>query len=334
MAIVETKINGLWVAKQTAKGSPASTAIKRLRQVAGNVRTDRSDGRERYGTDSRYGSAQHFVDTLAGSGDPGVQAQPGALAYLLYLLAGQESVSGAGDPYTHTITPAAAGGFWTTFWKKVGVSDIVRERFNDCRIGGVTIEGSTGQKVVRITPTIISLDPGEKVAADPVKAEDVDDAFLYTEAESAFEINGAVVRGQSQFSVTISEALDPVYTDSVRPLELVAGEPEVTVGLTLALNSEGLDIYHREIYGTTTPTAGTKPIDDLPALGSYEFNATKSANRTFGFELPGIKWTPDVAVEANPGGGLTEVSLAGELQMVAGQPAWRAIIKNADAAYA
>lgn len=333
MGLLESKIYGLWIAKQTARGSAAATAIKRLRQVTGNVKTDRSDGRERFGTDARFGDAQHYVDSIVGSGDPGIQAQPGILAYLLYLFAGQETVTGAVDPFTHEITPSAVGGFWSTVWKKVGVSDIVREKFADCRISQIVIEGSTGQKVVRVTPTIISLDPGEKVAADPVKTYDEGDAFLYTEGESAFKINASVVRAQSQFNITINEALDPVYTDSVVPLELASGEPEVTIGLTLALNTEGLKIYNREVYGSEEPAATTKPLKALPATGAYAFTLTKEAKRKFTFELPGVKWTPDVAVEPNPAGGLTEVTLAGQLRILAGSPAWKAIILNGDAAY-
>lgn len=332
MAIVESKINGLWAAKQTAYGTPNAIATKRLRQVAGNLRSDRADGSEKFGTLNRWGDAQHFVDSIMGSGDPGIQAQPETLAYLLWLFAGQENVTGAG-PYVHTITPAAAGGFWSTWTKRVGNgSDLVRERFNDCKISSLSIEGSTAQKVVRITPTIMSLDPGEKVAADPAAAFAATDAFVYTEGSGAFSINGAVVRGQSQFNITLNENLEPVLTDNPKPLGLVGGDPEANVGLTLALDTDGLAIYHREVYGTTTPATGAKPISTIPATGSYTFTLTKGA-AAFTFTMNGIKWTPDVAVEANPSGGLTEVSLAGQIKLSGGNPEWQAVVTNADAAY-
>jgi len=338
LGLVESKIYGLWIAKQAKREEAAAAAIKRLRQVTGNMKVDRSDGREKFGNDDRFGDAQHFVDSIMGSGDPGIQAQPGALAYLLYLFAGQEEVEeGEGEEAgveTHVATPAAAGGFWATVWKKVGAADVVREKSADCKIGQIVIEGSTGQKVVRVTPSIMSLDPGEKFAEDPEQAVDDEDAFLYTEGESAFQINEAIVRAQSQFQITINEALEAVYTDSVVPLELAAGEPEVTAALTLALNTEGLKIYNREVFGKTEPEAGDKPLKSLPAVGAYEFLLEKSAARSFKLELPGMKWTPDVAVEPNPAGGLTEVSLAGELKRVAGEPAWRSTVKTADAAYA
>lgn len=344
MGLVQTKINGLWVAKQTARGSVASTAIKRLRQPAGNIRTNRSDGTERWGTDDRFGDAQDYVDSLIGDGDPGAQATPGVLAYLLYLFAGQETVTGAADPYTHVITPAAAGGFWSTWWKKVGVgSELVRERFADVKIGQLVIEGSTAQKIVRITPTLISLDPGEKVAADPVKALDTGndgEAFLYTEGESAFSINGSVIRAQSQFQITLNENMEPVYTDSVLPLDAVAGEPEATLALTLALDADGLARYNFEIYGSTSPAAGTKPLKKLPALGDYSFlldkavDATPGNNRQFGFDVDAVRWSPDVAVAPNPSGGLSEVSLTGRVRRTAaGTEAWKATVKNMDAAY-
>lgn len=344
MGLVATKINGLWVAKQTAKGSPAATAIKRFRQPGGNIRVNRSDGTERWGTDDRFGDAQDFVDQLSGSGEPGVQAQPGTLAYLMYLFAGQETVTGAADPYTHVATPAAAGGFWSTWWKKVGVgSDITRERYADCKIGQLVIEGSTAQKIVRVTPSLMSLDPGEKVASDPVKAFDTGndrEAFLYTEGTSAFSINGAVIRAQSQFQITLNENLEFVYTDDVLPLDLVAGEPEVNIALTLALDSDGLARYNFEVYGSTAPVAGTKPVKRLPALGDYSFlldkpvDGTPANNRQFGFDVDGVRWSPDVAIEPNPAGGLSEVSLTGRMRRTSGgTEAWKSTIKNTDAAY-
>jgi hypothetical protein len=331
MGLVESKIYGLWIAKQTARGAAATAAVKRLRQVTGNVKTERSDSRERFGTDGRFGDAQHFVDSIVGSGDPGIQAQPGTLAYLLYLMAGQETYKA--ETKTHTITPSALGGFWATVWKKVGSADVVREKFADAKISQLVIEGSTGQKVVRVTPTLVSLDPGEKVAADPVQAFDAENAFLYTEGESAFEINAQVIRAQSQFQITINEALEPVYTDSVVPLELAAGEPDVTIALTLALNTDGLKIYNREVYGNENPAPGTKPLKALPAVGAYKFLLTKSAEEKFQFNMAGVKWTPDVAVEPNPAGGLTEVSLAGALKINGANPAWEAVITNKDAAF-
>jgi hypothetical protein len=335
MALVTTKVNGLWVAKQTAKGVLPATAIKRARIVTGNVRSNRADGREKFGTDDRWGDAQHFVDSLTGSGDPGIQAQPGLIAYLLYLFAGQESVTGAADPYTHTIEPSATSGFWSRWWKKVGVTpDLIREAYNDCKIGAITIEGSTGQKVVRVTPTLLSLDPGEVFAADPVKAFDDEDAFIYTEGESAFEVDGATIRAQSQFNITLNENLEPVMTDSPVPIDLAPGDPEATIALTLALNTEGLAIYNKQMYDDPAPAAGTKPLKTIPAVGSYGFTLTKSASRTFGFSMSGVKWQPDAAIAPNPTGGLTEVSLAGEVRRVSGQPAWSAEILNGDAAYA
>lgn len=335
MGLVETKIYGLWAAKQAKRGEAAAAAAKRLRQVAGNVKTDRTDGRERFGTDDRFGNAQHFVDSIIGSGDAGIQAQPGPLAFLFFLFAGQETVEageGVGNK-KHIATPASSGGLWATFWKKVGAADVVREKFADCKIGQITIEGSTGQKVVRVTPSLVSLDPGEKIAADPAQAFDEDDAFLYTEGESAFKINGEVVRAQSQFNITLNENLEPVYTDSPVPLELAAGEPEVTAALTLALNTESLKIYNREVYGNPEPAPGTKPLKALPATGAYTFTLKKKEGRTFKLELPGMKWSPDAAVEPNPAGGLTEVSLSGELKRVGAEPAWRTTIENADIAY-
>ncbi|MBN8867515.1 MAG: hypothetical protein J0H98_08170 [Solirubrobacterales bacterium] len=341
MPLLEQNIGGLWVAKQSAKGTAASTPIKRLNWTAGSLEANRADGSEPAMATERFGKQIDYVDSLSGAGDPQVPALPPDLAYLLYLFFGAETVTGAADPYVHQFTPQAAGGFWATFWKSVGGSVVKRQRFADCRISQLTIEGSTGSKVVKVTPTIVCLDPAEEINADPIVAFSPGNPFLYTEGEGTFTIDGQVFRGQSQFSVTWNENLTPIYGDSVTAYDVATGQPDITVGVTIYLDAAGLQRYNAQVYGTPTPTAGAKPSKFLPALGSYGFTlAQKDASgpltpaREFGLSLPGVKWSPDLAVPANPQGGATEISLAGSVRKSGVSALSTVTVTNGDAAYA
>lgn len=278
MGLVETKIGGLWWAKQSARGVAATTADKRGRQATGTVATNRQDGSEKIANDDRFGDAEHFVDSIAGQADFAVLGQAGICAHLAYLIAGQETCTTiqAGDATVgtsvieHVATPAAQGGFYATMWQKVGEADYRREKFVDNKISRLAIEASTSQKVARATISAPGLDPGEKFVTDPVKAMDIDPALLYTEGEGAFKVNGQVVRGHIQLNATIDEGITPFYTDAVTPLELAPGDPSVSLALAVALNTEGMAIYNREVYGTTAPAVGAKPVKTLPPIGSYE----------------------------------------------------------------
>lgn len=341
MPILEQNIGGLWVAKQTAKGTPAATPIKRLNWSGGDLSPNREDGSEAWMALERFGKQADFVDTLSGAGDPQIPALPADLAYLCYLFFGGEAVTGSADPYTHTFTPTIAGGFPTTWWKSIGGAVVQRQKFADTYIGGLTIEGSTGSKVVKATPTLLALDPAELVATDPVQAFSTGDPFLYTEGESKFTIDGTVFRGQSQFSVNWNENKSLVYGDSVVPYDVVNGQPEITVTISIYLDEEGLKRYNHQVYGSASPTAGTKPTRFLPALGSYEFELVKQTAagpvtpaRTFGLNLPGVKWTPDVAIPANPEGGATEIQLTGQVRKVGSDPLTTVEVTCGDQGYA
>jgi hypothetical protein len=340
---MEPNLNALWINKQTAKGTTAAAAsAKRGVWVAGDVNVARDDGSENFSTLDRWGDQVSFVNTIVGEGSPGIQGRPDIAAYLAYLFFGQETVTGAADPWSHEATPGTAG-FWATVWKRIGGSIIERQLYGDSKISGIQWEGSTASKVLRITPTILSLNPGEIFAADPAAAMPTgagEMPFLYTEGQGAFEIDGTVIPGQSQFTVNCDEALGPYYGDDVVPVDLVVGNPTITVAVTLLVDAAGVAQYNTRVYGSATPAAGTKPLHFLDPIGSYEFLLTRKNSagpitpaRSFKLELPGVQWAPDVALPPNNEGGAMELSLAGEARLVTGQPRIRVTVQNGVAAY-
>ena len=304
MPSIESRVEGAWVAKQTGKGSPAAAAVKRLRKIGGDMLVNRDDGSQNWSDGQRFSDAEDFANTLVGNGNPQLQAQPGTLAYLMYLMSGQESVTavtGTAGRYDHVATPNNAGAFWSTWWKKVGESAVVpqRQKFNDCRMSSMRVEGSSAAKVCRMTPTWVSLDPGEVYVTDPVQAEDTDRSFLYTEGEGRFTINGATFRGHSSFAFQINDGVAPWYGDSVRPHDVVFGEGQIMLeGVTILVDQQGKDYYDEIIYGRTSPAAGVKPRTDIPLYGSYSVEL-KRGTRT------------DLAITGTPTGGTFTLTVDG-----------------------
>lgn len=338
--ILEPNIYALWGAKQAGKGSPVAAAgmSRRLLQVAGGFAVNRDDGEENYGdlpvagspASSKYGSSTDWVNSVLGEGEPGCESTPTELAWLLWLLHGAETVTAVPGPPTaqkHTFTPQAARGHYATFMQRVGLNNPVRMKHNDCLVTRVQIEGSTANKAVRVTPRILSLDPGETFAVDPTTpaALPTDKPFLYTDGAGAFTIDGTVFKGQSQFTFVIDDAWSAVFADDTVPFELVQGNPLVTIGVTIYLESDALAEFNKIVYGTAAPAAGTKPSRNIAALGSYAWNlvqkdaAGAETGRRFVGTIPGVKWTPPAAPAPNPDGGATELALAGAMRPVAGQ---------------
>ena len=329
MPAVESNAYGLWVAKQTAKGTPATVATKKLIQVGGDIALNVEHGSENWSDTDRFGDATDFVNTITGGGSPTIEAQSNEVALLAYLFFGGETfaakVAGTSPP-KFTFEPGSSAGFWATFWKRVGLSQVVRQKFNDCRITSLRFEGSTANKVVKITPTILSLDAGEIFGADPAVGINPADPFLYTEGAGRFTIDGVPYSGHSQFAITFDNAENPYYGDGVRPVDVFAGNAQVTLeAITLALDAASYAQYCKQIYGTANPANGTKPIEQLPTIGSYsvDLRKTKDANgvaraadavESLKIELGGVHWTPDQAIAPNPDGGLIELAFGGSMR--------------------
>lgn len=358
MAIAESNIYALWAAKQAAQGTAAAdgAAARQFIQVAGDISPERADGSEAWSDLDRFGDATDFVDTLIGTGAPTIQATHSELAWLCWLFFGGEvftagsAVAASEAPAKHEFVPGANTGFWSTWWKRVGMSEIVRQKFVDCKVTALRIEGSTANKVVKVIPSITSLDPANTIAADPTGASlpSGEQAFLYTDGEGRFNIDGTVYRGHSQFAIVVDDGQAPYYADSARPHALVAGGASIVLeGITLVLDEDSHALYNAQVYGDPAPAPGTQPITDLPALGSYEIDLRKNyvADGSAGAELrtglqievPGVRWSPDVAIAPSPDGGPIEVALGGGMRKVAGQPAIRVTVETGtddNAAYA
>lgn len=326
--LLEPNIYGLWGGKQAAKGTPNDAPSHRLPQAAGDFALEPDDGEERISDGTKYGTSADFVNSRTGAGEPGVQGEPTSTAWILWMFHGAETVTAeAGPPASskHSFVPTTGRGHWGSYFRRVGRSVVQRHQYNDSLISRVVVEGSTGQKVVRVTPRIMSLAAGEVQAADPAAALPTDKAFLYTDGAGAFELNETVIRAQSQFALTIDEDLSYVYGDDVVPHDLAQGQASVGIGVTLLMDPDVLALWNELVYGAAAPAAGTMPLDTVPPLGSYGVDlvqrddADAPTGRRFVLDVPGVKWTIPAAPAPNPAGGATEVALAGSMRPVAGE---------------
>lgn len=337
MPVVESNIHAFWVASQpSGKGTAATVAQKRLITVAGDLDLNRDDGSENFSDLDRFGDQSDFVNTIGGGGALTCQAQANELAYVCWLFFGAEVFTAKSvgvTPPKFVFTPGVTVGKWATFWKRVGMSTIFRRKFNDCRIGSLRIEGSTANKIVKFIPNVISVDPGEVFTVDPTPVINLtQDPFVYTEGIGRFTVDSTVYTGHSQFAVVVDDGLAAIYGDDVIPYDIVPGNAQITLeGVTMILDDVSLARYNLQFYGTATPAVNAKPIKTIPAIGSYsvEFiRGTIDARLSLKIELPGVKWSPDVAIPPNPDGGAIEVAQGGSMRKITGQPGIRITVET------
>jgi hypothetical protein len=341
---IESSAFALWAGKQTARGTPVATADKLLRQTDGGFGINRAFGNEQYGDGARFSNAVDFTDTVVGGGEPVIQAQPGAGAWLVAQTLGTDTLTGAGPTYTHTLTPANAGGRWLTVWKKVGVAvGPVRQKHNDTRVSQLALTCGAGQKVLHLTPTFMSVDPGEVFTSDPVKTDDdasnaTDYPFIWTEATALWNIDGGgagAIADVNELNLTINDNLDAWYGDDIRPATIVPGRGVVTMSLTLGVTDQVLPKFNLVHYGTASPTAGTKPVKTIYS-GSLDVTFTRGSAgtlRSWRLEVFKINYSPsDLNIEGAADGGALTIGLAGEARISGANPMVRLTAVNTDSA--
>ena len=321
MPVVNPRIEDVFVAKQSAFDTIPGTPIMRGRKVDGGLGLSVEHGNELYSDGGRFPDGTAYVDSIGGGGSPALQAQASMAAYLFYLFSGQESVTGSG-PYVHEITPGA-DQFWSTWWGRVGATPGQRRRFENCKMSSLRVEGSQGQKVLRLTPTVLSLKPGRVYTSDPVLADSGETPFLFTQATGAFQIGGQVFRPNG-FAFEVSDGLEPWRGDDVEALDLVPGVGNVRVeNVTILANTDGVNFLNNYYYGSTSPAANAAPSKVMPALSSFETTFTEPGGDILKIEIDGWQVEPPPPIQGNPSGGAVEITLSGPAKVSGANPKYR-----------
>lgn len=329
----ELGIHALWAAAQSAKGVALADAgfVHRFRHKGGGwLALQREDGSQRVSNLGKFGTATDWVQTLGGVGAPPNEATPEELAWWFWAFEGGEVASAVVGPPAktkHTITPIAGVGKFIGVRGRVGASQITREQFNDVLVSQLVLDGSTANQALTITPSLLSIDPAVIKTTDPSLALPVKRPLLHSEGSTRFVIDTFTFRGHSQFTLTLTLDLTPVYGDDNVIYDFAIGNANLTIGATIFLDSEGIPEYNRLVYGVAAPGVDVKPLRRLPALGSYALdvraldpvtgavNGDKSV-----LTLPGVKWNVPDKPAPNPEGGPAELALTGEMRAISGQP--------------
>jgi hypothetical protein len=328
----EQNIYALWAGKQTAKGTPQTTPSRRFVQTGGSSSgVARDDGSTPFSDLTKYGGRIDYPNGLTGVIEPVIAATPTELAWLLWAYHGAETVTPVTGPPTaqkHTTTPSTGLGHWLTWYYRKGLTVVDRGRHNDCLISRLQIEGSTGDKVLRATPRVLSLDPGEIQSADPAAAMPTGQALLFNEAVGTWTFDSVIVKGHTSFTFVIDEDFGTNFGDDVVVHDFNTGSPAVTIGVNVLLDADALARYNVLVYGSATPSSGTKPIRRIPALGSFSAYFTQKDavtgapnGKEFKLTIPGVKWAIPDKPAVNPAGGAAELQFAGEMRPT-GAPAY------------
>jgi len=335
---IESGIGTLNYGRQTAKGAiatAATTAVgyNRPKWQGGALAPKKQLGMQEYVDGNRFGSPAVFTDKVAGElGTLTLQLQGENAGLYSAAVLGVDVVTGASDPYTHTITSAGTSGHWATWWQKVG-SAVGPERavYWDSKISKLVLRHNFADKILTGELTIAGLVGGEVYAVDAAKTEDQTDPYLHTEATGAISFDAAVQSEINEVITEIDTKMQPYYGDDIKPVQLIEGKGEITCTVKTIVTDTSLGQYRKAIYNNAAPTAGTQPVKAVYYAAITE-TLTKSATRTFTQTLPKVAIDPsDMQVAPLPEGGPIELSMGGKALKSGATPALTIVALSADA---
>lgn len=334
--VIESGIGTLNYGKQSAKGTKATAATTTVgydqpKMRDGSLSAKKTVASEEYIDGSRFASPVVFTDTVGGSvGTPVIQVQPENGGLYAAQILGVDTVTGAGDPWTHTITSAGTAGAWGTWWEKVGVNvGPNREVYWDTKIAKWTMECGVQQKPMHYSLDIFALNPAEVYVTDAAKAQNTSDPFLWTEMTGALTFDGTVISEVEGEVLEVDTKMEAFYGDNVLPLQLIEKKGTITRTVNTIITDTTLQKYYKAIYNNTAPGAGTLPVKAVFQAACTSIY-TRSATRTLTFTTPQIAIDPsNMSVDPQPEGGKIALALTGLCQK-SGSPALTVLALTGD----
>lgn len=340
--VIESGIGGVNYGKQAAKGTKAVAATttvgyNRLKHVGGGFKSGKVLSSEEYTDGNRFGSPSVFTNFVGGTvGAVELQAQPENIGLFWAQLLGSDVVTGAADPYTHTITSAASAP-WGSWWMKAGSAiGPQRELYWDSKIAKITQSAPRDRNVLHLSVDVACLKPAEVFSVDPAKTEDASDPLLATEATGGFTFDTTAIADISDHVVEADAGMTAWYGDSILPLQLVDGKGRITQSFESIVTDETLLKYRKAIWNSTAPADGTLPVKDVFYAAATRVY-TRSATRTATFTSPRIAVDPANFEEMAPmpNGGVKAIRFGGICLKSGATPPLTVTVLSADAvAYA
>ncbi len=325
---IESGVGTLNYGRQSAKGTKATAATttvgyNRPKILSTGLKSGKTLNQEEYVDGQRFASPTMFTDRVGGNvGSVSLQVQPENAGLYPAAILGVDTVTGASDPYTHTITSAGTSGQWGTWWQKVGSAiGPVRHIFWDSKISKLTRSAKTDQKVMHYDLDIAALVAGEVFTTDAAKTEDSSDPYLWTEVSGALTFDGTVNTDINEEILTIETGIEPWYGDNITPGQLIEKKGSITYSLKSIVTDDTILKFNKAIFNATAPTAGTVPVKDVfyAAVSSVY---TRSVTRTMTTTLPRVAVDPaDMVITPLVEGGPEELVFGGPCLKSGGTPA-------------
>lgn len=263
-------------------------------------------------------------------------ARPDSVGWASAWFLGADAISGAGDPYTHTITKDSTPR-WLSAELNYADEDI--ERIVDGQIVELTWDfrkRSSGPEIM-LSGVLAGLDSIRQVSPTAIVRET---ERPYIRSDCAWTIDGvAIASDDSKVEsavVTMRWTADEqMLGDTLQRASLMKLHLEVNIELVqLFASSSALDAYRATHYGTPAGTV----YDESVYSGSFQVTVNQAEaplSRQFDITCPVVEWTDAVKTDLNPDASeATRLTRTGKMLFNSGgEPVTIAVDNDVAAAY-
>lgn len=335
---IESGIGLLNYGRQAVKGTPATAATitvgyNRPKWFDGQLGAKSTLASEEYVDGQRFASPANYTDTIGGEvGTLTIQVQAENAGLYAAQILGVDTVTGASDPFTHTITSAGSSGSWGTWWQKVGVAvGPHREMYSDSKFAKLMMVCGDKQNVMHYALDVQSVNPAQVFETDAAKTEDATDPYYYSEAEGAINFDGTVLTDVNEETLEVDTGLKPYYANGPIATQLIEGKGTIITALKSIVTDETRLKYNKALYGETAPAAGKKPIKSV-FFAAVKTKYEKSATRTLTITRPRVAVDPkEMAIGPQREGGPIDISFGGQCLKEGATAALTIVALSADA---
>jgi len=316
---IRTFEGSLQIAKQSGKGTKATTGFHQFRRVDGRISVAKEIDAVNYIDGSAWGADDFdFVKSISGTGSLTIQATPeGASRLLAWALAGTDTVTGASNPYTHSITEGT-GLTYLTVIDSVGTgSGVIDTRtWTDCVITSVEITSSHDAGVVSVKLDLLAITAESNGTSAPSAATTSDsEPLLHTQGVGNIKLaglnSGNAIPEVEQFVLTVDTNIELLYGDSTNAYIAHRKRGAISWSATTAVTDETIKVLNQHIYGTASPSASTAPSTAV-FTGAFNPKLVQSANRELSINIPNNRIMVETgSIDPNAAGDKATLSIAG-----------------------
>ena len=336
-AAIESGVGDVYQIKQAAAGTvePVGSTYKHLRKVGDKaMKAAKTYGSEEWVDGEVFGSPGHYVDTIGGNvGGFITQAQPENAGFLFAQVIGSDVVTGASDPYTHTIASGSAQGPVQTVRSATGVNvGPFRQAWGDALVSKLTFNCGQDQKTMHIDQDFVALKAALWATSSPAATDSGTDPFNWAEVTGALTIDAVAFPDVDGETVEIDRKLDVHRGDSPTPACFVYGKGELTRSFSALVTDATIPVMKTILYGSTSPSHGSAVTSTVSYI-ALESTYTRSASRSLKITTPKVAVSPeDFEVFPRAEGGKIPVAFAGRCLKSGATAAITIVAKTADSA--